>query len=87
MYYFFFILINIGLLLIYCYGSFSGCSIFYKFILCVLKFWLMLKIKGNCYSEVVIFGYVKLVNIFDYLKFCEKIMFVFSYEYSMLYIL
>ena len=38
---------------------------------CVLKFWSMLKIKGNCYSEVVTPGYVKLVNISDYLKSCK----------------
>lgn len=31
----------------------------------------MLKIKGNCYSEVVTPGYVKLANISDYLKSCE----------------
>lgn len=44
------------------------------------------KNKGNCYSEVVTPGYVKLVNISDYLKSCEKTTLALSYEHSMLYI-
>lgn len=42
----------------------------------------MLKIKGNCYSEVVTPGYVKLVNISE----DKKKPLALSYEHSMLYI-